>query len=298
MSFEASTLSNHVTKSTVEHSELMSLPSEASSAAVDGPVARIILLGASNLTRGISTAVETARRIAGGPAEFHIAMGHGRSYGKPSRVLARTLPGVVECRLWDAVRRSREARGELPTYALVTDIGNDIAYGRDAATIRVWIDETVDRLLRIDARIAVTRLPLMNIERLTPWQYRLALALLFRGRGPTLAQVIERAGAVNDHLAGLAARHGLHVTTPQRDWYGADPVHHRRRLHAQVWRRSMAGWIDGPERRDDMEPVRGSLVRWLRTRWAVPEAITIAGLRYGLAQPAAKLPDGSTLSLF
>ncbi len=43
---------------------------------------RVVLLGASNLTRGISTAVGTARMILGEPGEYLIAMGHGRSYGR------------------------------------------------------------------------------------------------------------------------------------------------------------------------------------------------------------------------
>src|SRR5262245_61538357 len=87
-------------------------------AAVRTPTCRIVLLGASNLTRGISTAVETAGTLLGRPLEVLAAFGHGRSYGMSNCVLGRSLPGIVECGLW----RSLAALPPAPTSALVTDI--------------------------------------------------------------------------------------------------------------------------------------------------------------------------------
>jgi len=84
------------------------------------PARRVVLLGASNLTRGISTAVETARLQWGRPLDVMAALGHGRSYGLASRLLCRTLPSIVECGLWPALA----ARPPAPTAALVTDVGN------------------------------------------------------------------------------------------------------------------------------------------------------------------------------
>ena len=46
------------------------------------PSRRVILLGASNLTRGISTVVEIAKTKWGSPLDIMSALGHGRSYGK------------------------------------------------------------------------------------------------------------------------------------------------------------------------------------------------------------------------
>ena len=97
---------------------------------------RVILLGASNLARGISTIVGTAQSRLGSPLEFFIAMGHGRSYGRASRVLGRTLPGIDECGLWDALGDAVSTQ----TYALITDIGNDIIYGYDVEMIAAWIE--------------------------------------------------------------------------------------------------------------------------------------------------------------
>ena len=70
------------------------------------PVRRVVLLGASNLTRGISTVVATAQRVWGQPLEVLAALGHGRSYGIESRVLGRRLPGILNSGLWEALDRS------------------------------------------------------------------------------------------------------------------------------------------------------------------------------------------------
>ena len=55
---------------------------------------RVILLGASNLTRAISTVIGIAQATLDGPLDIVAALGHGRSYGMWSRVLFRELPGI------------------------------------------------------------------------------------------------------------------------------------------------------------------------------------------------------------
>ena len=59
-------------------------------------VARAVALGASNLTRGFRTVVSAARAAWGPEVQVLAALGHGRSYGAPSRVPFRTLPGILE----------------------------------------------------------------------------------------------------------------------------------------------------------------------------------------------------------
>src|SRR5260370_20504699 len=62
-----------------------------------GPPRRVVLLGASNVTRGLSTAVGTALRLAGGPLELLAAVGHRRSYRTRRPPLFRGLPALLEC---------------------------------------------------------------------------------------------------------------------------------------------------------------------------------------------------------
>ena len=72
---------------------------------------RLIILGASNVTRAFGSLVNMASDVLQGPLEVVAAHGHGRSFGAPwSTVLVRKLPGILHCGLWEAV-----ARDERPT---------------------------------------------------------------------------------------------------------------------------------------------------------------------------------------
>ncbi|HEX3727596.1 MAG TPA: hypothetical protein VHV08_15185, partial [Pirellulales bacterium] len=50
---------------------------------------RVILLGASNLTKGVALVLETAFGAWGRPLEVLMALGHGRSYGRQTSLLGR-----------------------------------------------------------------------------------------------------------------------------------------------------------------------------------------------------------------
>ncbi len=108
---------------------------------------RVILLGASNVARGISVITETSRRLHGRPLEIFAAFGRGRSYGRTSRFLGFELPGIAECGLW----QSLSDRPPLATSALVTDIGNDLFYDHPLEQIVDWIDACLTRLSSIGA---------------------------------------------------------------------------------------------------------------------------------------------------
>src|ERR1700704_6567831 len=79
-------------------------------------VARVVALGASNLTRGFQTVVSTARATWGPNVEIVAALGHGRSYGAHSRFVIRTLPGILQSGLW----RHLESLSAAPTRARST----------------------------------------------------------------------------------------------------------------------------------------------------------------------------------
>ena len=132
------------------------------------PVRRVVLLGASNLTRAFPVVMETACAVLGRPLEVLAALGHGRSYGIPSTVMGRTMRGIHVCGLWDALR----TRPPVPTAALVTDVGNDILYGVPVPTIAGWIDDCLERLQASGTKISMTLLPLRNLDLLPEWRFR------------------------------------------------------------------------------------------------------------------------------
>jgi hypothetical protein len=198
---------------------------------------RIVALGASNLTRGFHTIVATARSIAGPRAEVVAALGHGRSYGMASRLLVRTLPGILESGLW----RQLEVLPPAPTRALVTDVGNDVLYGMPAGRIVAWVDEAIARLQRITADIVLTDLPLARARRLTRIEFLAFRSIVVPQCRLSLAEVLETAERVNEGLEAIAAARGVSFFRLKPEWYGADPIHIRPSLWRSAWREILRG---------------------------------------------------------
>ena len=242
---------------------------------------RLVLLGASNLTRGLPTALAMARaRLGPGPMDVLVAAGHGRSYGRWSRVFVRGLPAILDCGLWPAL-----AAAGRHSHALLTDIGNDIAYGAEPAELAGWVDACLARLT--GARAIVTLPPMARLDRLAPWQYHLFKTLLFPGRRLPFRDFHARLGEVNARLGDLGARHGATVVEPPAAWYGADPIHVTRDRQAAAWDAMLSAWGLGTV---GIARVTG---RRLAPAWR-----TVCGVSLHRRQPTAILDDGTTVSLF
>ena len=254
------------------------------------PSRRLVFLGASNVVRAISTIVETAELIWEPPLDVLAACGHGRSYGQTSCVLGRSLPGILQCGLWEDLQR----RPALPTAALVTDIGNDILYGASAGQIAEWLEQCLARLRGVCDRIVVTELPLARIASITSWQYRVIRWLLFPGSRVTLADAMRRAREVNARVIELAAQYRAVLRTPRLDWYGLDPIHIRRAAWSSAWGEILS---DAGER---VAPhlARGSWRRWWQLRRQRPQARRLFGIPQRCEQPACILRSGSAISLY
>lgn len=194
-------------------------------------VARVVALGASNLTRGFQTVVSSARTSWGPEVEVLAALGHGRSYGATSHFLIRALPGILECGLW----RELESRPHAPTRALVTDIGNDILYGSSAPQILGWIAEALGRLQRTTTDIVLTDLPLAGILRMSEAKFLLVRSVFAPSCRLPFAHVRETAESVNAGLAHLAVVHGARFCHLKPEWYGFDPIHIRPSLWRPAW---------------------------------------------------------------
>jgi hypothetical protein len=244
---------------------------------------RVVLLGASNLTMGLPIVLGAARaRLEPGPLEVFVAAGHGRSYGRWSRALVRGLPAIRDCGLWSALDR----RGA-PTHALVTDIGNDIAYGATPAELAGWIEACLARLAGRDVQAIVTLLPAASLARLPRWQYHVFKSVLFPGRRLPFPLFHARLAEANARLAELAGRHGAVAVEPAADWYGADAIHLAARRRAAAWQTILGSWGAGPD-------AAGPLVcRGLAPAWR-----TVCGVSLRRVQPAAALADGTTISLY
>jgi hypothetical protein len=250
------------------------------------PALRAILLGASNLRVALPLVVDLLRRRAGGPVEALAACGHGRSYGTWSRYLfVRGLPGIAGCGLWPALAQ----RPPLPTLALLTDVGNDLVYGAEVPAIVRWVEVCLDRLARQDSQVVLTLLPLARLERLSPREVRLAVSLLFPGRQAPWPALLERVRELDGQLRRLGREHGALLVEPEASWYGIDPIHLRRSRRREAWERLTS---PGPLTAGSAEPAR------VRIPLLGAEELRLAGRTLRTIQPAARLADGTTVSLY
>lgn len=252
---------------------------------------RVILLGASNLTKSIGPVLATAQRFWGPRLEVLAALGHGRSYGRDSRVLGRQLPGILDCGLW----RHLGAAPRAETAALVTDIGNDLLYEEPVQRIARWVDDCLDRLAAHGARTVVTLLPIANIEKISPRRYKFFRTIFFPRSRISLVEMAERARALNRHVEHAARARDFSIVAHRPAWYGVDPIHIRwtRRRHA--WNEILSSWA---ATEIASEPSRRSLVRTLYLRSRRPEFQRFFGIEQREAQPAAQLRDGTTVAIF
>jgi hypothetical protein len=179
---------------------------------------------------------------------------------------------------------------------LVTDIGNDLAYGQPPERLIEWVCWCLDRLAQCNARIIVTALPVESLERLSPWRYQYFRALLFPGRELTQAQALERARTVNEFLRAFCSEQGIALIEQPLEWFGLDPIHIQRRSRAIAYREILKPWIE-PCLDDPLAARTGLRERW-QMRLLAPQYRRLFGFEQYREQPAGLLPDGSTVSLY
>jgi hypothetical protein len=260
---------------------------------LDFPPHRAVILGASNVVRDLATMVETARRALAGPLDLLAAVGHGRGYARPSRVLGRALPSIVDCGLWEALAARPGAR----TYALLTDIGNDLLYGATVDEVVQSVAICLQRLADHCQRIAITELPLETLRGLAPRRFLLLRKLLFPSSRLTLDAALTAAAELNRRVVDLATPYGATIRRPVAAWYGYDPIHIRRGWRATAWRDFFSAWRD-PEDAEPLPLVRGSWWRWLHLSTRRPQRRRLFGMEQRRDQPVCRLPDGTWISLF
>lgn len=252
---------------------------------------RFILLGASNLTIGFPLLVENLHRAANGDCEIFAAGGFGRSYGASSRFLLRELPGIAQCSLWDTLDRPVDSGR---TFALLTDVGNDLLYGFSPKQIAGWVCHCLERLKAMGARIILTLPPVDAVRGLSRWRYSLFRTCFFPFSRISYLDAQRSAEELHVAIAELGTAHADIVAELPGDWYGFDPIHIRRRERPQAWRTILAGWqgIELPEQM--IKP--GSQLRRQIGR-AREHTRRVRGVDQRCEQPAI-IRDGLRVSLF
>jgi len=244
------------------------------------PQERVILLGASNLTMAFRPILRLLHELRGVPLEIIAALGHGRSYGMPSNVSSRVLPGIMKCGLWE----KWESSPALPTRALLTDIGNDLFYNASVAQILEWIRLALRQLRPRCEQIALTLVPLENARAIRPDFYRAFMRVCFASCRVTQDELLERSAALNAGLIQLAAEYQVTLIEQPRAWYGWDPIHHRRGRRRIAWETILDSW------RTEFDPWRSGAQKKciLKKIFSPPETSSIGGRGGGMAGPRSK----------
>lgn len=255
------------------------------------PTRRVILLGASNLVRSISTVVETARVIWQEPVEIMAAIGHGRSYGRDSRMLGRKISGIFPSPLWNDL----QTREPLETVALVTDIGNDLGYEVSVDEIISWVEGCLAHLERARAATVITELPMARMARLSEREFLFFRTLFFPQARFTFDELRARAQTLNARLQEIGSQRKIPVIPVSGAWYGLDPIHLRRSAWREAWPTILSAWHQREPRA--VRP-RASFARWAYLRSLKPAERDVFGWRQRTQQPSGTLRDGTTISLY
>lgn len=255
------------------------------------PPRQMVLLGASNVARGLSTALGSAALLWPGPLDVLAALGHGRSFGMYTTFLGRGLPGIVKCGLWHALER----RPHAPLSALITDIGNDLVYEAPVEQIVEWLETCLNRLAPRGAEVTMTALPLFSLDKLNRATYRFFRTMFFPTSRISLPTVAERARRLDEHVRRLAVRHGAKLIEPRREWYAFDPIHVRFGRRGEAWRAMLGAWHADAA---NLPLARPSFRRWVYLCTRSPEAWRRFGWPRNHSQPCGRLPGPLAVSLY
>lgn len=256
-----------------------------------GSARRVAVFGASNVTLGLPVIVDLLRKAWAAPG-FRIMMahGHGRSYGIPTRVLMRGLPGHVDASFL------KSGRGDDCPQVLLTDIGNDLVYGVGVPQIANWVREISEKLADRNAEIVMTGLPLGSIRRLSRSRFLMFRTLFFPSSGLEYSQVFDLASELNETTREICHAIGGTFVEPKAEWYGMDPIHIRRSRRVEAWQYVLSHFTDWRA----PASVRVSIADRCRLRFARAERDIWFG-RESNRQQAAKartLSDGTQIRFF
>ncbi|RLS78375.1 MAG: hypothetical protein DWI03_04350 [Planctomycetota bacterium] len=198
----------------------------------------VVVLGASNVSRGLARLSAIVRARAPAPVSLFVAAGHGRGYGVNTRVAWRRLPSILGCGLWRALDRERIER----PMVVVTDVGNELLYGLGVSAVAGAVREATHRLATRGGRLVITGLPLAAVAGVGAVRYRLLRMLYVPRCLLGLDELKEATCWLDEELQALAVETGATFIEQPADWYGLDALHVRRPHLDALWQRVCDAW--------------------------------------------------------
>lgn len=204
--------------------------------------ATVILLGASNLAIAWPRIIEQVTVRVAGPRQILTAQGMGRSYlNTRSSFGPRQLPGILGCGLWDALSAVDSSDTSV---ALITDLGNDLVYGREPQEVAESAAEAVRRIRdwNPETRIVLTLPPVDAVHALGRIRFTLFRTMIFPSCRLTLADAKQQSAELNALMEQYADEEQIPLFKPHPAWYGWDPIHVRRRHQSAAFGQMMDLW--------------------------------------------------------
>ena len=150
------------------------------------------------------------------------------------------------------------------------------------------------KLADISDRVILTELPLENITRLNSATFFLIRSIFFPQSKLTLTSARAMTETLNERIANLASVAGATLIKPDVAWYGADPIHIRRRHWVNAWPRILRPWKTEAITSLDA-PIRP---RRIPLRKCVPHVRWLLGIVQRREQPSLRMANGTHVSFF
>jgi hypothetical protein len=200
---------------------------------------RLLLYGASNLWLSRRAALTELRKRFPGYLQIGLALGPGRSYGLTAgNPLFRYEPlHQVDFDFEDDVRGDK--------IAIITDIGNDIAYSQPPQKIVEWVGALATRLQEDNYSVIVGGIPTRSLALLDPRIFQ-AFAKLYYSEGSVSHQLVTRnLEEVEIGVRDLCLSRDLTFVDLESAWYSYDRFHLKRRARSTYWQALLQSY---PER--------------------------------------------------
>jgi hypothetical protein len=168
-------------------------------------------------------------------------------------------------------------------------------YGVAPDRLRNWVERCLDRLLAAGANVALTQLPVENVDTLSERRFRFYRRLLFPRSQLTLADAKLMVRSFNERLIQIGEERKISVIPASTTWYGLDPIHLKRRHFRTAWPTMFGSWRAGGEA---LVVSRSSLWTTAYLASLAPWEHTRFGFRRRAVQPSGRLRDGTTISLY
>lgn len=193
-----------------------------------------------------SEIVNLACQTTSGSIDLVTAQGMGRAYVTASSGFAfLRSPGILKSGLWDALP---EMNADPSPSVLLTDLGNDLLYGRSVQQVLAGAADCVMKIRswNSNADIVVTGPPLESVLKLQAVRFQVFKRLLFPFSKLTMADVKKATEELAEGVSLLAASQNVKLFVPNEQHYGLDPIHTRKRHRKDVFRSMFCLWEEPP----------------------------------------------------